>query len=152
MQGSCRSFRRYFLDVMRWRMLSAALIAASFFLVPAVSLANTVFAGNIKLAEGVTPAEYVKIVRPGFTQILAGKPGDALFEGDTVKTGEGVKTQLEPSDQTLITLAPNSILQIKGYMTEPMAARRNTVMKVPRGTVRFIVAKLFRSNDNGERM
>ncbi len=113
--------------------------------------ANTTFAGNIKIIEGETPAEYVKIVRPGFTKILSGKPNDALFEGDTIKTGNGVKVQLELSDQTLISLAPNSNIQLKGYMAVKTESRRNSVLRLLKGTARFIVAKLFRVNGNGER-
>ncbi|MDH4161647.1 MAG: FecR family protein [Nitrospirota bacterium] len=113
--------------------------------------ANTVFAGNIKLIEGVTESEYVKIIRPGFTKILAGKPGDAIFEGDTIKTDKGVKVQIELSDQTIISIAPNGNLQIAGYMAERPVARRNTVFKVMKGTMRFIISKLFKSDGSGER-
>lgn len=112
---------------------------------------TTVFAGNIKLVQGVTESSYVKILRPGFTKILVGKPGEALFEGDTIKTDAGVKAQIELTDQTVISLAPGSNLKIAGYMAERTASRRNTVFKALQGTIRFVVSKIVRSNGDGGR-
>lgn len=112
-------------------------------------LANTIFAGNVKLVEGVNESEYVKIMRPGLRGPRPAKPGDALFEGDTVKTGNGVKTLIELTDHTIITIAPNSSLQIAGYLLDRPASRRNTVMKVLKGTLRFVVAKAFKVNGSG---
>lgn len=110
--------------------------------------ASTVFAGNIKLVEGVSKTEYVKVIRPGFTKILEGKPGDAVFEGDTIKTGAGMKAQIDLSDHTVITLAPNASLQISGYLADRATARRNSVFRALKGTIRFVVAKIFKSPGN----
>src|SRR5512143_53580 len=70
--------------------------------------AQDLFAGNIKAVETPSAASVVKIIRTGFSGVLAGKPGDAVFAGDTLKTGPGVKAQIELSDATVIVLGPNS--------------------------------------------
>lgn len=107
------------------------------------------FAGNIRSIESDDPAGHVRIIRLGFTGIVAGRPGVAVFNGDTLKTTEGMKAQIELSDATVITLAPNSSVQIKGHLIDKGQAKRNSVLRTLKGTVRFVVAKLFRSNGAG---
>ena len=108
------------------------------------------YAGRLRSYEASVPGEKVRVLRLGYSGLLKIEPGDALFVGDTVKTAEGVKAQLELADGTRITLAPNSNIQIKGFMLDRAQGKRNSVMKALKGTFRFVVAKLFRATPASE--
>jgi hypothetical protein len=114
--------------------------------------AQDLFAGNIKAIDSEDPAAAVKILRTGFSGIIMGKPGDAVFVGDTLKTGAGVKAQIELADATVIVLSPNSSTQLKGFQVDRSQAKRNSVLKALKGTIRYIVSKLFKPHPAAEEM
>jgi hypothetical protein len=113
------------------------------------ALAADTFVGNIRAIDSTDPALTAKIVRLGYAGILSGKPGDAVFIGDTVKTAEGVRVQLVLSDNSIITIAPNSAVQLKGYIVDRDRGKRNSVLRSMKGTVRFVIAKFFKPQDGG---
>lgn len=116
-------------------------------LLPAgLATAQDPYAGKLQSYQSESPDGRVQVLRLGYSGLLAAKPGDAVFVGDTIKTGGGIRARIELSDGTIITLAPGSNLQIKGYHLDRVQGSRNSVMKVLKGTVRFVVAKLFRPN------
>jgi hypothetical protein len=121
-----------------------ALISAPGTGVPKRAWADMTVAGNIKLVEGITLSEALKIVRAGYGSIMPGKPGDAVFIGDAIKTGERVKVKVELSDNTVVTVAPDSAVQISGLHLDRGTTTRKVVLKVLKGTVRFTVSGMFR--------
>ena len=129
----------------RNHIMSALLCSVLFFyLAPRNAMAQDPYAGKLKSYETSVPAEKVKVLRLGYSGLLKIEPDDALFVGDTVKTGSGIKAQIELADGTLITLAPDSNVQIKGFMLDRAQGKRNSVLRALKGTFRFVVSKLFR--------
>ncbi len=121
-------------------------------LLPLTAPASDPIAGNIRAIDSTDPAAVAKIVRPGYAGIIPGKPGDAIYTGDTVKSGEGVRLQLELSDKSIITVAPNSAVQMKGHLVDPEQGNRSMVMRTLKGTVRFVIAKFFKPHAAGAEM
>ncbi|MHB8843487.1 MAG: FecR family protein [Nitrospirota bacterium] len=121
-------------------------------LFPAVSGAANPFAGNIKAIDSTDPAATAKIMHLGYAGILAGKPGDAVYVGDTVKTAAGVRVQIELSDNSIITVAPNSAVQMKGHVMDREQGRRSSVLKSLKGTVRFVISRFFKPHAAGAEM
>jgi hypothetical protein len=118
------------------------LIAGFVFPVPA--LASDPYAGKFTAIEGETDTKQVKIIRVGRNgYFVNAKVGDAVFVGDTVKTDEGVKTELSLSDNSVITIAPGSVMQMKGYYLSQSQVKRNYVVKVLKGTMRFVISKML---------
>ncbi len=130
-------------------MVHAAIACVLLVLLPAVVSASDPFVGNIKAIDSADPAAYAKIVRLGYAGIIAGKPGDAVYTGDTVKTGDGVRVQIELSDNSIITIAPNSAVQMKGHLVDRAKGNRKSVLKALKGTVRFVISKFFKPQAAG---
>jgi hypothetical protein len=107
------------------------------------------FVGNVKLVESKDPAQHPHIVRVGYSALIDIKPGDAVFIGDTLKTGEEVKAQIKLSDGSIITVAPNSSVQMKGYLVDREQGTRNSVLRTMKGTIRFVISRLFKPHAGG---
>jgi FecR protein len=107
------------------------------------------FAGNIGSIESDSPAHLARITRAGKTAALRANVGDALFKGDTLKTDAGVKAQIQLSDDSLINVGPHSSLKMKDYLLDPSRSRRRYSIKALAGSIRFIIAKLFRNKFSG---
>lgn len=107
------------------------------------------YAGKLLSYETDKAYEHVKVLRLGYSGLLSLSPGDALFIGDTIKTGADMRAKLELSDGTIISLAPASSIQIKGHFLDRAQGKRNSVLKAMKGTIRFVVQKLFRATPDG---
>lgn len=116
---------------------------------PPVVSGQDQFVGNVKLVESKDPAQNPRIVRTGYSAILNAKPGDAVFLGDTVKTAEDVKAHIQLSDGSTVIVAPNSSVQMKGYLVDREQGTRNSVMKTLKGTIRFVISKAFKPHAGG---
>jgi hypothetical protein len=116
---------------------------------PPVASGQDQFVGNVKLVESKDPAEHPHIVRIGYSALIDIKPGGAVFLGDTVKTGEDVKAHIVLSDGSIVIVAPNSSVQMKGYLVDREQGIRNSVMKTLKGTVRFMISRVFRPHAAG---
>ncbi len=131
-------------------LLFAILALFSFILLTSSpSPAQDPFVGKLMTVDSGTGREFVNIVRLGKNGYARAKIGDALFIGDTVKTGHGVKARIELADKSIINLGPDSILQMKAHLFAPAEAKRNYVFKALKGTIRFIIAKTFKPGNNG---
>jgi hypothetical protein len=125
-------------------LLGLLFLLLSLILVPRPSAAQSTFAGKLKAYESEQSGGQVKVLRLGHSGLANLRPGDDLFVGDTVKTGPGIKAQIELTDATIITMAPDSNILIKGLMLDRPQGKRNVVMRALKGTFRFVVARLLR--------
>jgi len=130
-------------------MVLAAMAGIVMLLLPAAVRASDPFVGNIRAIDSADPAAFVKIVRTGYAGIIVGKPGDAVYAGDTVKTGGEMRVQLELSDKSIITVAPSSAVQLKGHSVDLVEGKRNSVLRNMKGTVRYVIATLFKPHAGG---
>lgn len=118
--------------------------------IPLHAMAADNFAGNIKAIEAVGAAN-VNIIRAGKTTPVAAMIGDAVFAGDTIKTGANSKVQIVLSDNSTIYIAQNSSLWMKEYLANPSEGKRNVTLYTERGTLRYLVQKLFRAISGAEK-
>ena len=117
--------------------------------VPLTASAANPFVGNIKAIEKESPVLRVRILRGGKIDGPSAATGDAVFQGDTIRTDEGVRIQMDLSDGSNIFIGPNSNVQMKNFMVNPSMGRRQMTVKALQGTIRFLVAKLFKNKASG---
>ncbi|OGW48591.1 MAG: hypothetical protein A2078_07255 [Nitrospirae bacterium GWC2_57_9] len=128
-------------------MLLIGLLAAVT-LAPAGARAAEPFAARITVIDSGSSPAVVNIVRPGKSDFAEARIGDAVYTGDTVKTGPDVRAQVEMPDKSVVNLGPGSVLRVKASVVNPAQAKRNYVFKAFKGTIRFIIAKVL-SGKNG---
>jgi hypothetical protein len=139
---------RVFIKKTRGYLLCVLFLCAMAIPLHAVAADN--FAGNIKAIEAVGAAN-VNIIRAGKTAPVAAMIGDAVFAGDTIKTGANSKVRVELSDNSTIYIAQNSSLQMKEYLASQSEGKRNVTLYTEQGTIRFLVQKLFKAISGAEK-
>jgi hypothetical protein len=116
-------------------------LLALFFLLPMTAAASDPFAGKILTIDSGASGQRLSIVRTGKSGLVPAKRGDAVFEGDTLKTGAGVKAQIKLADESVITLGAESTLRLKAFTHQQSEGRRNYVLKALKGTIRFLISQ-----------
>jgi hypothetical protein len=117
--------------------------------VPLTASAADPFVGNIRAIEKESPVLRVRILRGGKIDGPVAATGDAVFQGDTIRTDEGVRIQVDLSDGSNIFIGPGSTVQMKNFMVNPSLGKRQMTVKALQGTIRFLVAKLFKNKALG---
>ena len=84
--------------------------------------------GQIKVASGT-----VSIVRDG-TAIPA-KPGEALYESDTIETGENSAVGMTFSDNSRMSLGPKSSLSLESYAFNRPGKKNGFDARLSRGSL-----------------
>jgi FecR protein len=133
------------------RKSSVALLVISMmiFALPLEVLAADPFAGNITSLESDTVFHHATITRAGTAAKVTAAPGDAAFQGDTVRTDAGVKVRMSLADGSHIYIGPQSAVEVKNCLVDQSWAKRNTTLKALQGTVRFVISKLCRNKVSG---
>jgi hypothetical protein len=130
-------------------------VTAFFFLIslalyaPLSATASDPFTGKITSIDSGEAPQTVSIIRPAKKGLVQAGPGDAVFVGDTVKTGPGVKAQIALSDKSVVNIGPDSVFRVKGYVLSPEEAKRNYLFKALKGAIRFIISKAFKAGGSG---
>ena len=135
-------------SALRTRVAMPLLVLALMFVAPALCRAQDPFAGRVTAIDSSSGKQVVNIIRVGKKGLVKAKLGDALFVGDSVKTGSGVKATIELSDKSTINMGENSVFVVKAYVLDHQEAKRNYTLKALKGTIRFIISKAFK-NGNG---
>jgi hypothetical protein len=94
--------------------------------------------GSIKTLEGT-----VEVIREGST--VSPAAGARLFGRDTVKTGHDGSVGIILRDDTIVSLGPDSTLEMKEFRFDPHKKNFSLVCRMLRGTFIFIsgmIAKL----------
>lgn len=146
MIGNTKSVHFFRAVLSRFALLLLAFLACS---APLTAPAADPFVGNIKSIEKESPVLRVRILRGGKTDGPAAVEGDAVFLGDSIRTDEGVRIQVDLSDGSNIFIGPGSNVQMKNFMVNPSQGKRQMAIKALQGTIRFLVAKLFRNKASG---
>jgi hypothetical protein len=95
--------------------------------------------------------QVLNIVRPAKNNFAKARIGDAVYVGDTVKTGKEMKAQIKMPDGSLVNIGPNSVFRIKAVVLKPEEAARKIVFKTFKGTVRFIIANVLPGKNGGSK-
>jgi hypothetical protein len=88
-------------------------------------------AGIIKTVRGQV------IIERGTTQLEA-KVGDTVQENDRVSVQMGSSVGISMSDETLLSLGPNSVMVIDRYSFNPVTREGRVETSILKGTLRFV--------------
>ena len=94
-------------------------------------------AGRIKLVSGTA-----SIVRAG-AQVPA-KVGEAVFEADALRTGSDGRLGVTLKDETRISLAPNSEVELDRFLYAPSEGRLAFALRIVRGITAYVSGRIAR--------
>ena len=95
--------------------------------------------GTLKNIEGE-----VTLVREG--RNLPAIPGGALREGDRIVTGRKSAAAATLKDGTVLSVGPNSSLDLTQYAFEPVSQNGSMLVNLLQGTVRMVTGIMGKSN------
>lgn len=101
------------------------------FTLPSVVMAKEKPAGSIKTLEND-----VTILRG--EQTLAAVIGMAVYQGDVIETSSSGAVGIILRDDALVSLGPDSKLNMKNFVFEPKEERFSILMKILKGTLVYI--------------
>jgi hypothetical protein len=99
------------------------------------------------LAQQQTAAGRIKIVS-GDAFILRGsrtleaRPGQVIFEADSLRTGADGSVGVTLKDDTRLSLGPNSEVKVERFVFAPGAGRLGMVLKFMRGVAAYVSGKM----------
>lgn len=102
--------------------------------IPAIASADS-FVGIVKLAEAET-----EIQREG--EALAAEPGTQVMIADRIETNGQGSAGIIFSDDTRVSMGPNTSIVIVGYQFAPKESKLSFVLRVIKGTVAFISGQI----------
>ena len=93
------------------------------------------------------PAGYVKVVTGAALIIRAGaempaRPGDAVYRKDGLRTGADGRLGVTLKDDTRVSLAPNSEIDLSEFKFSPAEGELGLVMKLLRGVAAFVTGRI----------
>ncbi len=119
--------------MVRWRIAVAAATLVIVSIAPSVSYAQV--AGYLTALQG-----RVDVLGPKEVRAHPARKGQELHPGDIVRTKSDGRAEIVFSDNSRVTLAPNTRLAISQYVVED-GRRKNGVLYLFRGTIRSVVSK-----------
>jgi hypothetical protein len=124
---------------MRLKMVGV-IIAAMFFLagLPAGLWAAAV--GSLVQVEG-----NVELLRAGKLPAIPAKVRDQLEAGDVIRTKSGARAQVRFVDDSVLTLAPGSMVAIEKFFYDGPKGLRQAVLNVFRGLAACVVSQLVQA-------
>lgn len=133
------------------RKLTVTLLVISLmtFALPLGAPASNPFVGNVTSLESDSVFHHATITRAGTASKVAAAPGDAAFQGDTVRTDAGVRVQMALADGSHIFISPQSAVEVKSCLVDQSRPKRNATINALQGTMRFVVSKLCRNKASG---
>ncbi len=118
---------------MRFAFLLALLSA---FALPALALDD---AGIVKTLQAP-----VQIIRSGNPLLVA--VGDPVQAGDRVVVGRGGSVGISMRDETLISLGPNSVFDIRAFAYNPTTREGEVDTSIVRGSLRYVTGLIGKLN------
>ena len=97
-------------------------------------------AGRFTMVEG-----QVDLLKGGQLPSVAAKLEDTVSPGDVLRTKSLSKAQITFSDNTVMTISPETRLALEEYMFDANQGKRNAVLKLFQGMVLTVVSKLYKT-------
>jgi len=110
-------------------------MASCLFLTPTMSWAVAV--GTFSKVEG-----QVDIVRAGKAGAIAAHVGDGVELNDSVRTKKNSKAEIQFKDDSVIRLAPETLVTVDEYSFQPDGSRDHGLLGLFRGKMRSVVSKV----------
>ncbi len=114
-------------------LLFSLLLVSQVVAAPEVGGISEVIGGVDILKGGKLPAEPAKV-------------GDKVNQGDVIRTKTGGKAQLRFSDDSILTVAPNSRVAVNEFVYNPESSQRQASIKIFHGLVHTLVNKVFKQD------
>ena len=89
----------------------------------------------------------VDLLKQGKLPALAPKVQDGLEPGDVVRTKTQGRAQVKFVDDSVLTIAPGSMVAIETYMYDGTTGSRKAVLQVFRGMVQTVVSRIFKTQE-----
>ena len=86
----------------------------------------------------------VDILKGGKLPAVPAKVGDAVFQGDIIRTKSSGKVQIHFQDDSALTISPDSRVAINEYVYNPDTNERQAHLKIFHGLVHTLVNKIFK--------
>lgn len=86
----------------------------------------------------------VELLRQGRPPAVPARVQDAVAAGDAVRTGADSRAQIRFMDDSVLTIAPGSLVTIEAFHYDREAGVRKAVLQVLRGLVHCAVEKIFK--------
>ena len=103
-----------------------------------VAMADDLAIGSVQTLEGT-----VRLTRSGVDEAVSA--GQSLQQQDTLHTGPNGRVGIILRDDTILSLGPNSVLELKAYLFQPKEREFSLVVRMLKGTFVYlsgIMAKL----------
>ena len=97
-------------------------------------------AGRLTMVEG-----RVDLLKGGQLPSGGAKLEDTVSPGDVLRTKSLSKAQITFSDNTVLTISPETRLALEEYMFDANQGKRNAVLKLFQGMVLTVVSKLYKT-------
>ena len=129
---------------MRWKVMWLALLAAT--AAPSWALeSGEPFTGIVKIVEGAPVVVRGGVSTPAFK-------GMRVEKGDTIRTDRTGAISLVFSDDTLLSLGPDSAIMLDDYVFDPRGRNLSFVAKILRGTVAYLSGQMGRLSPQSVRL
>jgi hypothetical protein len=102
-------------------------------------------AGRVKVASGA-----VFIVRNGSS--LPAKAGDAVYQSDTLRTGDDGRIGVTLKDDTRISLGPGSEARLDRFTYAPAEGQFGFVLRVVRGVAAYVSGRIAKLSPDAVRL
>lgn len=86
----------------------------------------------------------VDILKGGKLPAEPAKVGDKIHQGDVIRTKSTGKTQIQFSDESILTIAPDSRVVINEFIYQPETGQRQASIKIFYGLMHTLVTKIFK--------
>ena len=96
--------------------------------------------GSLVQAEG-----NVELLRAGKLPAIPAKVQDRVEPGDVIRTKSGARAQVRFVDDTVLTIAPGSMVAIEKYLYDGPKGVRQAVLNVFRGLAACVVSRLLQA-------
>lgn len=96
--------------------------------------------GSLVQAEGS-----VELLRGGKLPAIPAKVQDRVEPGDVIRTKSGARAQVRFVDDTLLTIAPGSMVAVEKYLYDGPKGVRQAVLNVFRGLAACVVSRLLQA-------
>jgi hypothetical protein len=106
--------------------------------------AQAAFADDTEIAQVKDAAGAVTVVRDGKT--IAAKPGDKLYEKDTLETGADGTVGITFTDNSILSLGPNSEAALAQYSFDSSNFKGSMLTDLRKGTASMVSGDIARSS------
>ena len=100
--------------------------------------------GRFTLVEG-----QVDLLKQGKVPAVPAKVQDGVEQGDVIRTKSKAKAQVKFMDDSLVTLAPESRMEVADFVYDADRGKRRTVLRYYKGVIHTLVTRLLKLQEPG---